>query len=154
MAKNTFSVKEFKTKCYFPTLFSMANLMISLMIQHNQNKVSQHGGISSRLCRSREPWVQAITSHWGQSECFPTCSLTQLRKMNNVSNFHREVCTTLFPKWTSYCPLISLYPQLFFFEPCFFILEKKKNLNNWKIFKGVWYLYYSCMIFESVPFKL
>lgn len=90
MAKNTFSAKEFKTKCYFPTLFSMANLMISLMIQHNQNKVSQHGGISSRLCRTREPWVQAIISHWGQSECFPTCSLTQLRQMNIVSNFHKE----------------------------------------------------------------
>lgn len=133
----------------------MAKLMIGLMIQHNQNKVSQHGGISSRLCRTREPWVQAITSHWAQSECFPTCSLTQFRQMSNVSNFHKEVCPTFFTKWTSYCNLISLYPQLFFSGlVSSFQKEKKKNLNNRKIFKGVWYLDYSCIIFDSMHFKL
>lgn len=57
--------------------------------------------------------------------------------MSNVSNFHMEVCTTLFTMWTSFCPLISLYQILFLH----FKKKKKKKIETIRRFSkesGIW----------------
>lgn len=143
--------KQIKT---FSTPFSIANLTVNLMIQHKRNKVSQHGGISSRLHTTGEHWGQAIIRHRGQQQCLPTCSLTLFRQMSNVSHFHKEACITFLRQWTSQRTLISL-PRAKFSSSLASSLKLKNNiLNNSKIFTRLWYLVCFCIISNSVPFIL
>lgn len=123
--------KQIKT---FSTPFAIVNLAVNLMIQHKQNKVSQHGGISSRLHTTGEHWGQAIIRHRGQQECLPTCSLTLFRQMSNVSHFHKEACITFLRHWTSSYALTSL-PRAKFSSNLASSFKIKNNiLNSSKIF--------------------